>query len=110
MVSADDKGSTCKEVGTLSENRRAGKSFLDNTHLKAVARSFVDVGRALVEDRLKPQLPSTLRTFLDRERPLARGAPESVWWSVEWAGVPVPVWWASTVNADEVPCTRTELE
>src|SRR5438045_341714 len=37
MVAAHAKGYTYKEVETLFENRRAGKSFLDNAHVKAVA-------------------------------------------------------------------------
>ena len=70
MVAAHAKGYTYKQIETLFENRRAGKSFLDNAPIKAVARSFVDIGKALFEYRLRPQSPSTLRTFLDRERPL----------------------------------------
>lgn len=86
MVAAHKKGYTYKQIETLFENRRAGKSFLDNAQLKAVAKSFVDIGRALFEYRLRPQSPSTLRTFLDRERPLVRDAPEPVWRRLYWNG------------------------
>ena len=54
MVAAHAKGYTYKQIETLFENRRAGKSFLDNAQMKAVARSFVDIGKALVEYRLAP--------------------------------------------------------
>jgi phenylacetate-CoA ligase len=86
MVAANAKGYTYKQVETLFENRRAGKSFLDNAQLKAVARSFVDVGKALLEYRFRPQSPSTLRTFLDRERPLVRDAHEPMWRRLYWNG------------------------
>jgi phenylacetate-CoA ligase len=86
MVSAHAKGYTYKQIETLFENRRAGKSFLDNAQMKAVARSFVDIGKALLEYRFRPQSPSTLRTFLDRERPLVRDAPEPSWRRLYWNG------------------------
>src|SRR5260370_30085422 len=86
MVAAHVKGYTYKQIETLFENRRAGKSFLDNAQVKAVARSFVDIGKALLEYRLRPQSPSTLRTFLDRERPLMRDAPEPLWRRLYWNG------------------------
>jgi phenylacetate-CoA ligase len=86
MVAAHAKGYTYKQIETLFENRRAGKSFLDNAQVKAVARSFVDIGKALLEYRFRPQSPSTLRTFLDRERPLVRDAPEPLWRRLYWNG------------------------
>ena len=54
MVAAHAKGYTYKQIETLFEHRRAGKSFLDNAPIKAVARSFVDIGKALFEYRLQP--------------------------------------------------------
>ena len=51
-----------------------------------MARSFVDIGKALLEYRFRPQSPSTLRTFLDRERPLVRDAPEPLWRRLYWNG------------------------
>src|SRR3954470_18152545 len=86
MVAAHAKGYTYKQIETLFENRRAGKSFLDNAQMKAVARSFVDIGKALFEYRLRPQSPSTLRPFLDRGRPLVRDAPEPMWRRLYWNG------------------------
>jgi phenylacetate-CoA ligase len=79
MVAAHAKGYTYKQVETLFEPRRAGKSFLDNAPVKAVARSFVDLGKAFVEYRVKPQSKSTLRNFLERERPLVREDPQPSW-------------------------------
>src|SRR4051812_6896035 len=46
MVAAHRKGYTYKQVETLFEPRRAGKSFLQDAPVKAVARSFVDIGKA----------------------------------------------------------------
>ncbi len=86
LVAAHHKGYSYKQVETLFERRRAGKSFLDNAPVKAVAKSFVDVARAVVEYRLKPQTPSTLRNFLDREQPLQRNPPEPEWRRLYWNG------------------------
>jgi phenylacetate-CoA ligase len=86
MVAAHAKGYTYKQVETLFENRRAGKSFLDQGQFKAVAKSFVDIGKAVLEYRFKPQSPSTLRTFLDREQPVLRNAPESFARRLYWNG------------------------
>src|SRR4029079_7519424 len=47
MVAAHAKGYSYKQVETLFENRRAGKSFLDNAQMRAVGRSCVAGGRAL---------------------------------------------------------------
>ncbi len=49
-------------------------------------RSFIDVGRAFVEYRLRPQTPSVLRNFLDRERPLVREQPTSLVRQLHWRG------------------------
>jgi len=79
MVAAHRKGYTYKQVETLFEPRRAGKSFLDNAPVKAVARSFVDIGKAFVEYRLTPRSKSTLRNFLDRSPPLTRDETQPIW-------------------------------
>src|SRR5581483_11780761 len=63
MVAAHAKGYTYKEVETLFEPRRAGKSFLDNAPLKP-----------------------TLRSFVDREPPIDRSAPEPAWRQLYWGG------------------------
>ena len=51
MVAAHAKGYSYREVETLFENRRQGTSFLEQTAYRAAARSFVDLGRAVVEYR-----------------------------------------------------------
>jgi len=86
MVAAHAKGYTYKQVETLFEPRRAGKSFLDNAPVKPVVRSFIDIGKAFYEYRLKPQSSSMLRTFLDREKPLARNTPQPSWRKLWWNG------------------------
>ena len=53
MVAAHAKGYSYKEIETLFENRRQGKSFLEDVPYKASARSFVDLGKAAWEYRLK---------------------------------------------------------
>jgi phenylacetate-CoA ligase len=60
MVAAHAKGYSYKEVETLFENRRAGKSFLDDIAYRASARSFVDLANAAWEYRVqrRPADPS----------------------------------------------------
>ena len=77
MVAAHHRGYTYKQVETLFENRKAGKSFLDNAPVKPILRSFVDVGRAIGEYKFRPTRASDLRPFLDEARPLNRSAPRS---------------------------------
>ncbi len=86
MVAAHRKGYTYKQIETLFEPRRAGKSFLDDAPLRPIVRSFIDVGRAFFEYRLRPQSPSVLRNFLDRERPLVREQPTSLVRQLHWRG------------------------
>lgn len=86
MVAAHAKGYSYKQIETLFEPRRAGKSFLDNAPVKAVAKSFVDIGRALVEYRIKPQTPSTLKDFLAHNAPLDRSEAEPLWRRAYWRG------------------------
>ena len=86
MVAAHSKGYTYKQIETLFEPRRAGKSFLDDAPVMPIVKSFVDLGRALFEYRLRPQSPSVLRNFLDRERPLVREEPASLVRAIHWRG------------------------
>ncbi len=86
MVAAHAKGYTYKQIETLFEPRRAGKSFLDNAPIKVVAKSFVDIARAVGEYRLKPQSSSTLRTFLDRNPPINQSPPQETWRKLYWNG------------------------
>jgi phenylacetate-CoA ligase len=86
MVAAHRKGYSYKQIETLFEPRRAGKSFLDAAPLKPILRSFVDIGKALVEYRLTPQSSSTLRSFLDADRPLVREEPAPSWRRLYWNG------------------------
>ncbi len=86
MVSAHQKGYTYKEIETLFEPRRAGKSFLDDAPLRPILRSFVDLGRALVEYRMRPQSPSLLRNYLDRERPMVREEHTPIARQLRWRG------------------------
>jgi phenylacetate-CoA ligase len=86
MVAAHAKGYTYKQVETLFEPRRAGKSFLDAAPVKPVLRSFVDIGKAFWEYRLKPQSSSILRSFLEREPPMQRNAAQPAWRRLYWNG------------------------
>ena len=73
LVAAHHKGYTYKEVETLFENRKAGVSFLDKQPIKPILRTFVDLGHALYEYRLRPSRSSDLGPFLSEARPVPMG-------------------------------------
>jgi phenylacetate-CoA ligase len=52
-VVARAKGYSIRQVETLFDERRAGRSFMSNLPLAVAARTIVDIGRALVEFRLR---------------------------------------------------------
>ncbi len=70
LVAAHHKGYTYKEVETLFENRKAGVSFLDKQPIKPILRTFVDLGHALYEYRIRPARSSDLGPFLSEARPV----------------------------------------
>jgi phenylacetate-CoA ligase len=86
MVAAHAKGYSYKEVETLFENRRAGQSFLDGNTFKAVTRSFVDLGKATWEYRVKHRVPDISEQFLRRYPVLDRSQPMSPARKLEWQG------------------------
>lgn len=84
MVAAHAKGYGYKQIETLFENRRAGKSFLDGAAYRAVTRSFVDLGKATWEYRIKPLVPDVSEQFLRRYPVLDRSTPLSATRQLEW--------------------------
>jgi len=65
MVAAHAKGYSYREIETLFENRRQGKSFLDGQAYTASARSLVDLGKAFYEYRLATPPSDPTRRFLE---------------------------------------------
>ncbi len=86
MVAAHAKGYSYKEIETLFEHRRAGESFLTGTAGRAVARSFVDLGKAVWEYRLRHRAPDPSEQFLRRHPVLDRSKPMTTKQSLEWRG------------------------
>lgn len=86
LVAAHAKGYTYKEVETLFENRKAGVSFLDQQPIKPILRTFVDLGRALYEYRIRPARSSDLGPSIvgSAEAPAAPPAAQTQ--------APVPLW------------------
>ncbi|MCC6216959.1 MAG: glycosyltransferase [Polyangiaceae bacterium] len=84
MVAAHAKGYSYKEIETLFENRRAGKSFLDGTAYRAAAKSLVDVGRAALEYRVARRPADPSAHVLRRHPPLDRSRPRSPASEVRW--------------------------
>lgn len=77
MVAAHAKGYSYKEIETLFEARRAGKSFLDGTAYRAAARSLVDLGKATWEYRLERRSPDATEQFLRRHAVIHRSPRRS---------------------------------
>jgi phenylacetate-CoA ligase len=84
MVAAHAKGYSHREVETLFEQRKQGVSYLDTGAYIASARSLVDVGKAIIEYRLKTAPHDITRQFLKKrkieiEEPPARRASPVRW-------------------------------
>lgn len=84
MVAAHAKGYSYKEIETLFENRRAGKSFLDGTAYRAAAKSLVDVARAAVEYRVARRPADPSAHVLRRHPPLDRSRARSPSSELRW--------------------------
>jgi phenylacetate-CoA ligase len=61
-VSAHAKGYTIREVETLFESRRQGRSFIAGMPLGVIWRVLIDLVKAVVEFRLLPQRDLSLRS------------------------------------------------
>jgi phenylacetate-coenzyme A ligase PaaK-like adenylate-forming protein len=78
MVAAHAKGYSYKQIETLFEARRAGESFLAHGNaLKASARSFVDLGKAAWEYRVRHRFADLSVQFLRRHPVVDRSKPRS---------------------------------
>jgi phenylacetate-CoA ligase len=84
MVAAEAKGYSYREVETLFENRRQGKSFLDNVPYRVSARAFVDIGKAAWEYRIKNRPAPVAEHFLTRYPVVDRSKPRSALNEVRW--------------------------
>lgn len=86
MVAAHAKGYSYREVETLFENRRAGKSFLDGGAYRAAALSMVDLARATWEYRFEHRVPDVAQQFVRRHTMVDRTRPRSARSRVAWQG------------------------
>jgi phenylacetate-CoA ligase len=84
MVAAHAKGYSYKQIETLFENRRSGKSFLDDMMLKAAGRSLVDLPRAAWEYRMRKRFADLSVQFLRRHPVVDRSRPRSPARKVRW--------------------------
>jgi phenylacetate-CoA ligase len=84
MVAARAKGYSYKEVETLFENRRQGKSFLENVPYRVSARAFVDLGKAAWEYRIKKPPAPVAEHFLARYPVVDRSKPRSPLNDLRW--------------------------
>jgi phenylacetate-CoA ligase len=84
MVAAHAKGYSYKEVETLFERRRQGKSFLDKGALRASVLSLGDIASGLYEYRLQRSVPDVATHFLKRYPVLDRTPGRSAVREIEW--------------------------
>ena len=78
-VVAKAKGYSIRQVETLFAERHAGQSFINDFPLKMMARTFVDIGRALVAYRVREPRDQSLDAALETHasspsEPLGRAA------------------------------------
>ncbi|TMA30780.1 MAG: glycosyltransferase [Deltaproteobacteria bacterium] len=75
-VAAKAKGFSIRQVETLFEQRRAGRSFIGRLPVGVIARTFVDLGRALFEFRFRePKDQSLALAVADRAAPTSNDEP-----------------------------------
>jgi phenylacetate-CoA ligase len=86
MVAAHAKGYSYKEIETLFEKRRAGESFLAKDAFKASALSFIDLGKAAWEYRVRQRFADLSVQFLRRNPVVDRSKPRSPARDLRWQG------------------------
>ncbi len=86
MVAAHAKGYSYKQVETLFERRRSGKSFLDDIAYTAAARSVVDLGKAAWEYRVRRRPHDVSEQFLRRHPVVDRSPKLSPSRRLHWKG------------------------
>jgi phenylacetate-CoA ligase len=84
MVAAHAKGYTYREVETLFENRKQGKSFLDNQAYRAAARSIADLGKAFWEYRVATEPHDIAHQFLKKHNVETVEPPSRAAYPVRW--------------------------
>jgi phenylacetate-CoA ligase len=84
MVAAHAKGYSYKEIEILFENRRQGQSFLEKTAYRAVARSFVDLPKAVWEYRLARRAHDIGDQFVRRYPVRDRSKPHTPTRELHW--------------------------
>jgi phenylacetate-CoA ligase len=77
MVAAHAKGYSYREIETLFEDRRQGRSFLDGQAYRAAFKNFIDVGRAFWEYRVRATPHDANRSFLERRGVIITPTPTS---------------------------------
>ncbi|HEX2675326.1 MAG TPA: glycosyltransferase, partial [Polyangiales bacterium] len=84
MVAAHAKGYSYREVETLFENRKQGKSFLDGATFRASARSLKDLGAAFWEYRVHGETHDPARQFLKKNNVALTEPPSRKEHPVRW--------------------------
>jgi phenylacetate-CoA ligase len=84
MVAAHVKGYSYKEIETLFEARRQGKSFLEDIPYQASASALVDLAHAAWEYRLRRQPANVADHFLESHSVIDRSKPRAPTNELRW--------------------------
>ena len=77
-VAAKAKGFSMRQIETLFDERRAGRSFIGRVPVGLVAKTFVDIGRALVEFRFREPKDQSLALVV-AERAVPSPSRDEAW-------------------------------
>lgn len=109
-VVAKAKGFSIRQIETLFDDRRAGRSFIGRLPLGVTVKTLVDIARALVEFRLREPKDQSIALALP---PQPAPAPRRGWRKAYFAGyralMPVHHWMISANAArylEELRCTQ----
>jgi phenylacetate-CoA ligase len=99
------KGYSVRQIEVLFQERLMGTSFIRKFPLRIVTGVLSDLGKALLEFRLRrlPPLPTSLRAFIERTDPPDRSAPLSwprrLWFRIYVGLLPLHHWFITRCAA-----------
>ena len=99
-VAAKAKGYSVHEVETLFVSRNAGQSYIQGFPLKLIYRCYVDLFKAIVEFRFRPQTNNDVLARYLKEHPVTKKDVEytgfrKFWYNAFFATMPLHKWMLS---------------
>lgn len=103
-VAAAAKGYSVKQIDTVFDQRKRGKSFLAQLPLKVIYYCIVDLFKGLYEYRISQFQETTIERFLLTHRPQKEDAPITGWrkllWELMFKTMFLHKWMLSTPSKD----------